>query len=428
MPYRINAGSREHKLYRLAGFGLIAILMILLPLLLPEFQVGRLNRAIAMAVATLGLNLVVGYSGLLALCQSAFIAIGAFTTASLIMDHRWDYWMAIPVAMLFAFIVGLMLGVPALKIKGVYLALATVAFAATFPGLTKLDLWGISDRTGGANGRDIVEKMLPPDWAQSLGFSETSASRWQYFPIAILGIIAFWAVSNLVKSRPGRAVIAIRDNETGAAVSGVNLRRFKVVNFGLSAALGGLAGCMWAMNSGFVAEQDFTFVLMVDLLVALVLGGVATISGSALGALLVVFGRWVAQTYVNVSLSALIWMALVVVGAVRLARRQQATTMKVAAFIGTLVVGWGAGAALFAAIDIPGLYQLDGDGPLSQAIFGFALIVVVLFAPQGLIGAIRQLRSKIVQIVPTPPAIPDGVEVLVSDVEGLTRQIEAAKR
>lgn len=406
MPYVFNKGSREHRMYQAVGYGLIALLMILLPFLLPEFQVTRLNRAIAMGVAILGLNLVVGYSGLLALCQSAFIALGAFTSASLIMDHGWDYWMTIPAGMLMAFLMGLVLGVPALKIKGLYLAMATVAFAASFPSLAKLEFGGIAERTGGANGREIVEKMNPPDWVPFVDVTEPG--RYRYFPIAILAVLSFWLVSNLVRARPGRAVIAIRDNEIGAAVSGVDLRRFKVVNFGISAALGGLAGVLWAMNSGFVAEQDYTFVLMVDLLVGLVVGGVATISGAVIGALVVVFGRWLCQTYFNYSLSAMIWLAVMVAGAMYVSKLQTTTRNKIAAFLGIAVGGNLIGLLLFSVVDVPGMYQLDGDGPLSQAIFGVVLIVVVFFAPQGIIGAIRKLRGRFVQIVPVPPPLREG--------------------
>jgi ABC-type branched-subunit amino acid transport system permease subunit len=203
-------------------------------------------------------------------------------------------------------------------------------------------------------------------------------------------------------------VIAIRDNEIGAAVSGVDLRRFKVVNFGLSAALGGLAGVLWAMNSGFVAEQDFTFVLMVDLLVGLVVGGVATISGAVIGALVVVFGRWLCQTYFNYSVSSMIWLFLVVAGAMYVSKMQTTTRNKIGAFVGIAVGGNLLGLLLFSVVDIPGLYQLNGDGPLSQAIFGIVLIIVVFFAPQGIIGAIRQLRGRFVQIVPVPPKLREG--------------------
>ena len=412
MPYKFNSGSAEHRMYRLVGYGLLIVLMLLIPFILPEFQVTRLNRAMAMAVAILGFNLVIGYSGLFALCQSAFIALGAFTSASLIMDHGWDYWMTIPAGMFVSFLIGLALGVPALKIKGLYLAMSTVAFAAAFPSFTKLEFFGIPERTGGANGREITEKLNPPDWMPI--FDVTEPGRYRYFLLAALALFAFWVVGNLIKSRPGRAVISIRDNEIGAAVSGVELRRFKVLNFGLSAAIGGLAGVMWAMNSGFVAEQDFTFVLMVDLLVGLVVGGVATVSGAAIGALVVVFGRWLVQTYFNYSLSAVVVMIAVVALAIYLARQQVTAQKKFIAGAGTLIAGWGIALVLFAAVDVPGLYQLNGDGPLSQAVFGIVLIGFVFFAPQGIVGTWRKLWIHVVQIVPVPPALPDGAEILAT--------------
>lgn len=407
-PIIIDKGSSQHKTYRLVGYGALLLVMLLLPFVLPEFQVTRLNRVIIMAVAILGLNLVVGFSGLLALCQSAFIAVGAFVSGSLIMDHGWDYWMTIPASMLAAFGVGLLLGIPALKIKGLYLAMLTVAFAAAFPSLTKLEFWQIAERTGGANGRDITEKLNPPDWMPLV--DATEPARYRYFPIMILAVLSFWLIANLVQARPGRAVIAIRDNETGAAVSGVDLRRFKVLNFGLSAALGGLAGVMWAMNSGFVAEQDYTFILMVDLLVGLVVGGVGTISGAAIGAIVVVFGRWLCQTYFDYSTSSMIWLALVTTLAIFVSRTQETMSRKVAAFMGVFIAANAVGLAIFAAIDIPGLYQLNGDGPLSQAIFGIVLIVVVFFAPQGIVGAFRKVRANFVQIRPVPPALPEGAQ------------------
>lgn len=427
MPFLIERESAQHRTYRLVGFGLLALVAVAVMVLLPEFQVRRTNRMLATAVAILGLNLVVGFSGLLALCQSAFIAIGAFITATLVVDHGWDYWMTIPAAMLGAFIVGVILGIPALKIKGLYLAMSTVAFASAFPALAKLELhlppswlpgdfWkgdlSIAHRTGGANGRELAEvgglgENLEPTWFP--WFAE-APDRYRFVWVALLAALAFWLVGNLVKSRPGRAVVSIRDNEIGAAVSGVNLPYFKVLNFGLSAALGGLAGVMWAMSTGFVAEQDFLFVLMVDLLVGLVIGGVGTVSGALVGAIVVVFGRWLAQTYFDYSISSMIWLALVTAGAIALARKQTKMLNKILAFLGVFVVGNLVGLGLFAAVDVPGLYQLNGDGPLSQAIFGIILIVVVFFAPQGIIGAWRRVWSHVVRVTPVAPELSADAE------------------
>lgn len=359
--FTFKEGSREHRTYLVVTWGLFILFALALPYILTavfgEFQVGRLNRALYLAVAILGLNLVIGYSGLIALGHSAFIGIGAFFTTSLIMDHGWDYWMTIPVSMGAAFVVGVLLGIPALRIKGLYLALLTVAFAAVFPTLAKLDKWGIADRTGGVNGRNIDEKLVAPGWVQSiLGIDDTPDQQaiYKYFIIAGLSALAFWGTRNLIKSRPGRAIIAIRDNETGAAVSGVNLPLYKTLTFGVSASLGGLAGVMWAMNSAFVGEQDFGFApLAIPLLVGLVIGGVATLEGAIVG--------------------SLVWV-----------------------FVGEFTRNLG--------LDI-----------LSQALFGLILILVTFFAPGGIVGFLKQVKARIIQVIPQPP---EGASVSSASVDG----------
>lgn len=355
--FTFKQGSKQHRTYLLITWGLFLLFAIALPHLLGDryFMVSRLNRALFMAVAILGLNLVIGYSGLIALGHSAFIGMGAFTTATLVQDEGWDYWMTIPFAMGLCFLVGLLLGVPALRIKGLYLALITVAFANVFPTLAKIDKWGIADRTGGVNGKKIDERVFAPEWLQGLigiGNTPDEQAVYRYYIIAILSGMSFLLVRNLVKSRSGRAIVAIRDNEIGAAVSGVNLPLYKVLTFGVSASLGGLAGMMWSMDRAFAAEQDFTFVLAVDLLVGLVIGGVATLQGGLFGALVVVFVR-----------------------------------------------EWTKG------LQIPlGFTTIDGAGPLSQAIFGVILILVTFFAPGGLASLTRKLKAQFVRVIPQPPA------------------------
>ena len=360
--FTFKQGSKEHKTYLLVTWGLFILFAIALPYILTamfgEFQLGRMNRALYFAVAILGLNLVIGYSGLIALAQSAFIGIGAFATTTLIMDHGWDYWMTIPVSMLASFVVGVLIGIPALRIKGLYLALLTVAFAAVFPTLAKLDKWGIADRTGGVNGRNIDEKIVAPEWVQSILRIDATPDQqaiYKYFIIAGITALAFWGTRNLIKSRPGRAIIAIRDNETGAAVSGVNLPLYKTLTFCVSASLGGLAGVMSAMNSAFVGEQDFGFApLAIPLLVGLVIGGVATLEGAIVG--------------------SLVWV-----------------------FVGEFTRSLG--------LDI-----------LSQALFGLILILVTFFAPGGLIGLLKMLKGKIIRVIPQPP---EGVTLASGSTDDL---------
>jgi len=354
-------GSSQHRTYLMVTWGLFLLFAIALPYILTsvfgEFQVGRMNRALYLAVAILGLNLVVGYSGLIALAQSAFIGTGAFLSTTLVMDHGWPYAATIPAAMAVAFAVGVLLGIPALRIKGLYLALLTIAFSAVFPTLMKLDKFGIADRTGGVNGRNVEPKLVAPEWVQSiLRIDDTPQQQaiYKYFIIAFLTALAWIGTRNLLKSRPGRAIIAIRDNETGAAVSGINLPLYKTLTFGVSAALGGLAGVMWVMNTAFVGEQDFGFApLAIPLLVGLVVGGVATLEGALIGALVVVF---VGEATKNLGL------------------------------------------------DI-----------LSQSLFGLILILVTFFSPGGVVGLAKKLKARIVEVVPQPPA---GLAVESAAVKG----------
>ena len=359
---RLKEGTSQHRTYLLVSWGLFALAAIALPYILTEvsgeFMVGRMNRALYLAVAVLGVNLVVGFSGLIALGHSAFVGIGAFTTASLIQDHGWDYWQTIPVAMVFGFIVGVLMGIPALRIRGLYLALLTIAFAAMFPTLAKLDKWGIADRTGGVNGRKIDEAIVAPGWVQTLlRIDDTSNQQaiYRYFIIAFFTGLAFLVTRNLIKSRPGRAVIAIRDNETGAAVSGVNLPLYKTITFGVSAALGGLAGTLWAMNSAFVAEQDFQFApLAIPLIIGLVIGGVGTLEGGFVGAVVYVFvNEWTKSVDDRLA---------------------------------------------DAGIEIANLEKL------TPAVFGLILILVTFFAPGGIVGFAKLLKRKVVEIIPQPPA------------------------
>ena len=247
--------------------------------------------------------------------------------------------------------------------------ISVLALSATvFPGLAAIEAIGpewlpwfplhIADATGGVNGRELAgQKLVPPGWAESIGFSAEEPGRYRYFPILLLAGFAFWTVSNLLKSRPGRAMVAIRDNETGAAVSGVALTKSKVTSFAISASYAGLGGAMWAMDKGFVAQQDYNVALAIDLLVALVIGGVATIPGAVVGALIVVFVREFAK-----------------------------------------------------GLEIPlGFYTIDGGGPLSQAIFGFILVVVTFFAPGGLVWLFRLIKSKFYRVIPEIPELSEPV-------------------
>ena len=348
----VEHGSPAHRTWQTIWWGLFALVVVIAPYVLPAFRVSQVNRAIYFAVAILGLNLVIGYSGLIALGHSAFVGLGAFVTATLIQDEGWDHWMTILPVLLVSFGVGLLLGIPSLRIKGLYLALVTVAFAAVFPSLLKIDKWGISERTGGANGRKISERVEAPGWLDWLLRIDNDRHHiYRYWMVVLIAAGAFLLTRNIIRSRAGRAIIAIRDNETAAAVSGVNLRLYKTVTFGISAMLGGVAGTMFVIDKSFVQEADFGFRLAIFLLAGLVVGGVGTLSGAIPGGLLVVFiPHWAQGVRVN------LW-----------------------------------------------IINIDEGGPSGAAIFGLILVLVAFFARGGLVGFTRRFRALIIRVVPLPP-------------------------
>ena len=140
---------------------IILVILIAVAFILPEYQVGRVNRMWAMAIAIMGLNLVLGYGGLFALGHSAFIGLGAFVTAWLVQDLRFDYWMVIPFSMAACFAFGSLLALPALRIKGLYLVVITIAVAVVFPSLAKIETFGICLLYTSPSPRDLSTSRMP---------------------------------------------------------------------------------------------------------------------------------------------------------------------------------------------------------------------------------------------------------------------------
>jgi branched-chain amino acid transport system permease protein len=254
--------------------------LIALPLLSKNFFVFQLTLAMIYAVAILGLNLLTGFNGQFSLGHGAFYAVGAYT-AAIMMDQGdiWYVW-TIPTAGVICFVAGFLFGLPALRLEGTYLALATFALAIAMPQILKfspLEHW-----TGGVQG--IV--ILKPDAPFGLPISQ---DQWLYYFTLIILILMFLFAYNLVGSRTGRAMMAIRDNPTAAKAMGVNLSLYKSLTFGVSALYTGVAGALSAIVIQFVAPDSFTFTLSVILFVGLVVGGVGWIPGALFGALFIMF-------------------------------------------------------------------------------------------------------------------------------------------
>ncbi len=385
MARQILMGSSEHRTYRWVAWGLFTLAVILfgfaysdvgqVTILDNDYNISlfRVNKAIAFMIAILGLQVVIGFTGQIALGQSFFVGLGAYTTAWLVADKDWGYLTTLAVVVPLCFVAGMILGLPALRIKGLYLALVTLAVAAIFPSLVRLDQ--LADITNGSNGKVINNSELhPPSWlpidgvagalqgipwlGQYFGDGDLSERQaeglYKYFLFVIVAAVCFWLVANLVKSRPGRAMRAIRDNETGAAVSGVDLAMTKTLAFGVASALGGVAGVVYVMEIGIASPDDFTQIMAINFIVGLVIGGVGTLTGAVVGG-----------------------------------------------FVITLIPDWASSTTSVGALPERWL-----QGPTGTFILGVVLIIITFFLPGGVVAGVRKLRDRIVSVV--PPRLPPG--------------------
>ena len=261
-----------------AGLALVLAVACALPFTMSGFRVFQFTQVLIYAVAILGLNLLTGFNGQISLGHGAFYGIGAYTTA--IMIDKWNigYGWTIPAAAGVCLVVGFLFGRPALRLEGLYLALATFALALAVPQILKyFEHW-----TGGSQGIVLSKPKAP--WGLRL-----NEDQWLYFVTLGVLIVLFVLAANLLRGRTGRAIVAIRDNHIAAETMGINSALYKSVVFGVSAGYTGVAGALSAIAIAFVAPDSFDIFLSFTLLTGVVIGGLATISGAIFGALFVQF-------------------------------------------------------------------------------------------------------------------------------------------
>lgn len=339
-PRIIRRGSRAHTLM-LVGGAVIAVLIILWGSGLDAFNQGQLTRVAIFAIAIAGLNVATGYIGLLSVGHSAFFGLGAYTTGVLVVKYEWDPLATIPAALLLCFVVGLLVGLPALRIRGLYLAMVTLAFGVAFPEI----IAHFDDLTGGAEGMTIRRQQLrPPEWS---GFTLGERTQWLYWLCVVVLLVTMLVIHTIVRSRYGRAMIAVRENEIAASSSGINIAVMKTTAFGVSGAITGVGGSLFAMYIGSLfAEGSFTLLAGITLLIGLVIGGEATRLGPLLGALAVVYVPY---------------------------------------------------------------YTADiGQGQSSAVLFAVVLIFVIFVAPAGIVGGITKAVRKVLVVTPAIPRKPEG--------------------
>jgi branched-chain amino acid transport system permease protein len=290
-----------------AGTSLLVLaLLLVVPLFAKNFIIFQLTMLLIYGLAVLALNILTGGSGQFSLGQSAFYAIGAYTSAILIEQYNVNYALTLPAAGILCFIFGFLFGLPALRLSGVYLALATFALATAMPQLLKLGYF--EKWTGGVQGL-VVDKPDAPEWIEGVLkwangpvnalrhlfkiepdiHLKISQDMWLYYFTLAVTIAIYLGSVNLLRSRSGRAFMSIRDNEIAASAMGVDVALYKTLAFGVSAGVTGIAGGLGAIAVQFVAPDSYTITLAIQLFLGMVVGGVGWLPGSIVGSAFIIF-------------------------------------------------------------------------------------------------------------------------------------------
>ncbi len=273
------------KRSQFAGIALLLLVACALPFLVSEYRSFQFTLVLVYAIALLGLNILTGFNGQISLGHGAFYAIGAYCAAILMDKAGVPYWATLPVAGAVCLVAGFLFGLPALRLEGLYLALATFALGVSLPQLLKyhqLEEW-----TGGVQGI-VIMKPDAPEFLKEFGL-QLNPDQWLYFFTLAITVLMFVLGRNLLHGRIGRAMVAIRDNHIAAEAMGVNNAMVKSITFGISAMYTGIAGALGAIAIQFVAPDSFNIFLSITLLVGIVIGGLASISGAIYGALFIQF-------------------------------------------------------------------------------------------------------------------------------------------
>lgn len=255
----------------------VLVLAIAAPFVLSSFATFQLATALSYAPAVLGLVIITGLAGQLALGNGAFFALGAYTTAVLVKTYGFPYWATFPIAAILSLALGVLVGIPSLRLRGHFLAALTLTIAVAAPQIIKYFDW----LTNGVRGINVILPD-PPEW---LGID---ANQRAYYVALLVTIASFIATYSVRNSRLGRALRGIQENELVATSLGVNIARLKVAAFGFSTLLAGLGGSCFTITVGYVAPENFTIGLATLLIIGLVIGGKTSEWGAIIGSLFIV--------------------------------------------------------------------------------------------------------------------------------------------
>lgn len=344
----ISEDSRRWRLTRAGGWAAAILIAIFLPWILGSpASIGYASQIAAYGVAIMGLNLVLGYTGQISLGHSAFVGIGAYATLLLVTDQNWSYLETLPVAIVVAFVLGLIVGLPSLRLGGLYLAAVTLGVSVVFP----LVIDRFQGLTGGPIGIFPGSQLSAPSWflpGSNPGFRNAAA---QYLVIIAVTGVLFLCVRNLVRSRIGRALVAIRESPVSAETFGIRIGAYKTLVFGVSAALAGAAGTLLMIQTPLANDSTFTPSMSVFLLVSLIVAGRGPLWSALPG--------------------GAIYVLLI-----------------------SLIPSWITSAGL--------LENREGGGGIAGVLAGVALLVFVFILPSGLTNGLRGLWQRYICLVPRP--------------------------
>ena len=376
MPVRIHHNSAGHWALRLGWCAATALLILYIPTRSEVGTIGDMTLAFEMATAAMALNLVMGYGGMVSLGFSAYFGLGGYTMAVLVDHYGWSQGWTLYMAAILGFVVGCLTSLPALRLKGVYLALTSIGLAVLFPQLVKWQK--LEWLTGGARGIDDLQYDDIPEWP-ILGELDGRRGRavFMFWLAVIVMALSYLVCRGIVKSRVGRSLIAVRDNETAAAVMGVNLARTKTVVYGLAAAMTATAGAVFGIGLNGVNPDSvrlFTLVGSITFVVVMVIGGGATLWGPLIGAVLYVI-------------------------------------------VDNRTREWGADSDGIVGV----LFGWLNSSP-ATFILAVLLLVMMFVAPFGVVGLLKRLAAKVAVLVPSPagtrsnvPAVEEGLDPSIDE-------------
>ena len=256
--------------------GIVILFAVILPLSLHEYYLSIINLSLIAIVGALGLNILVGYTGQISVGHAAFMSVGAYTAANLAVKLGLPFWITLPAGGLMAALIGAVVGMPSLRIKGLYLAIATLA------GQLIIE-WIINHTPAISGGAQASIEVPRPEF---MGHHLKTQGQLYYF-LLFFAVLATVATLNLVRSRIGRAFVAIRDQDIAAEIIGINIFRYKLLSFGISSFYAGVTGVLYTYYLGIANYEQFQINVSIDYLAMIIIGGLGSVLGSIFGAIFV---------------------------------------------------------------------------------------------------------------------------------------------